>query len=91
MEYDEGPQEGIIIDYIVFLIRNRHYDTANEFLATLPATPLRLLLAEKIARYIAFSSIAPAGTSVQCSPMKRAHVVPSNQTGYAGSVHQTTA
>ena len=51
MEYDEGPQEGIIIDYIVFLIRNRHYDTANEFLATLPATPLRLLLAEKIARH----------------------------------------
>ena len=91
MEYDEGPQEGIIIDYIVFLIRNRHYDTANEFLDTLPATPLRLLLAEKIARHVAFSSAVHGGTSAQRSPTKRAHVVPSNQTGYAGSVHQTTA
>lgn len=91
MEYDEGPQEGIIIDYIAFLIRTRHYAVANEYLTTLPPSPLRLLLAEKIARYIAFSSIAPAGTSVQRSPMKRARVAPSNQIVSAGSVHQTTA
>jgi len=91
MEYDEGPQEGIVIDYISFLIRTRHFAVANEYLATLPPSPLRLLLAEKIARYMAFSSVHVAGTSVQRSPMKRAHVVPSNQTGYAGFVHQTTA
>ena len=91
MEYDEGPQEGIVIDYITFLIRTRHYAVANEYLATLPPTPLRLLLAEKIARHIAFNSVHVAGISAQRSPTKRAHVVPSNQTGYAGSVHQTTA
>lgn len=91
MEYDEGPQEGIVIDYIAFLIRTKAYTVANEYLTTLPPSPLRLLLAEKIARHIAFSSVHVAGTSVQRSPMKRAHVVPSNQTGYAGSFHQTTA
>lgn len=91
MEYDEGPQEGIVIDYISFLIRTRAYTVANAYLATLPPSPLRLLLAEKIARYIAFSSAHDAGTLVQCSPMKRARVAPSNQTVSAGSVHQTTA
>ena len=91
MEYDEGPQEGIIIDYITFLIRMRHYAVANEYLATLPPTPLRMLLAEKIARHIAFNSVHVAGISAQRSPMKRVRVAPSNQIGYAGYVHQTMA
>ncbi len=91
MEYDEGPQEGIIIDYIQFLIRNKHYGTAHEYLGSLAPSPLRLLLTEKIARYIAFNSAHCAGTSVQYSPMKRAHVVPSSQTGYVVIDHRTMA
>ena len=87
MEYDEGPQEGIIIEYIEFLLRNKHYGPANEYLGSLTPSPLSLLLAEKIARHITFNSARNAGTSVQCSPMKRAHVVPSSQIGYAGSFH----
>jgi hypothetical protein len=77
MEYDEGPQEGIIIEYIGFLIRNKHFATAHEYLESLAPSPLRLLLTEKIARYIAFHSAHDAGTLVQRSPMKRAHVMPS--------------
>ena len=81
MEYDEGPQEGIIIDYIQFLIRNKHYGTAHEYLGSLAPSPLRLLLTEKITRYIAFHSAHDAGTSAQRSPMKRTHVVPSSGGG----------
>ena len=91
MEYDDGPQEGIIIEYIDFLIHSKNYEIAKEFLATMSPSPLRLLLTEKIARHITFSMVHRAGISAQRSPMKRVHVVPSNQTGYAGSVHQTTA
>ena len=91
MEYDDGPQEGIIIEYIDFLIHSKNYEIAKEFLATLSPSPLRLLLTEKIARHITFSMVHRAGTSVQYSPLKRARVAPSNQTGYAGSLHQTLA
>ena len=91
MEYDEGPQEGIIIDYIQFLIRNKHYGTANEYLGSLTPSPLRVLLAEKIARHITFSSTIRAGTSVQYNPLKRARVAPSNQTGCVLIDHRTVA
>jgi hypothetical protein len=61
MEYDDCPQEGIIIEYVEFLIRKKNYGIANEFLATLSPSPLRVLLAEKVARYIAFSSTIRGG------------------------------
>ena len=91
MEYDDGPQEGIIIEYINFLIHSKNYEIAKEFLATLSPTPLRILLTEKIARHITFSSTIRAGTSVQYSPLKRARVAPSNQTGYVLIDHRTVA
>lgn len=91
MEYDDGPQEGIIIEYVEFLIRKKNYGIANEFLATLSPSPLRVLLAEKVARHITFSSARSAGTSIQYSPLKRARVAPSNQTGYVLIDHRTVA
>ena len=91
MEYDDGPQEGIIIEYIDFLIHIKNYEIAKEFIHTLLPSPLRMLLAEKVARYIAFSSTIRADTSVQCSPLKRVRVAPSNQTGYVLIDHRTVA